>query len=143
MKPTRQWWVILTRKKVGDFHLQIDTTTLFAALEVLQGKVVGQCYARHRHQEFLKFLKRLDQEFPPEFVSGRSKLAEKGQMKTGHFESGIAQGAAQAALLRDEPTQREPATFHRHAGGQRLVGAQDCPRTGHPSGNRRPVFAPA
>jgi transposase len=40
------------------------TTTLFAALEVLQGKVVGQCYGRHRHQEFLKFLKRLDQEFP-------------------------------------------------------------------------------
>lgn len=39
------------------------TTTLFAALEVAQGKVVGQCYARHRHQEFLKFLKHLDQEF--------------------------------------------------------------------------------
>jgi transposase len=42
------------------------TTTLFAALEVAQGKVVGQCYARHRHQEFLKFLNRLDQEFPGE-----------------------------------------------------------------------------
>jgi len=40
------------------------TTTLFAALEVLQGKVIGQCYERHRHQEFLKFLRRLDQEFP-------------------------------------------------------------------------------
>lgn len=40
------------------------TTTLFAALEVAEGKVVGQCYARHRHQEFLKFLQRLDQEFP-------------------------------------------------------------------------------
>ena len=40
------------------------TTTLFAALEVAQGKVVGQCYARHRHQEFIKFLKRLDEEFP-------------------------------------------------------------------------------
>ena len=40
------------------------TTTLFAALEVAQGKVIGQCYARHRHQEFLRFLKRLDQEFP-------------------------------------------------------------------------------
>jgi len=39
------------------------TTTLFAALEVAEGKVVGQCYARHRHQEFLKFLKRLDEEF--------------------------------------------------------------------------------
>ena len=40
------------------------TTTLFAALDVLQGRVIGQCYERHRHQEFLKFLRRLDQEFP-------------------------------------------------------------------------------
>lgn len=42
------------------------TTTLFAALELAQGKVIGHCYARHRHQEFLKFLKRLDAEFPAE-----------------------------------------------------------------------------
>jgi transposase len=42
------------------------TTTLFAALEIAQGKVVGQCYAHHRHQEFLKFLARLDREFPPD-----------------------------------------------------------------------------
>jgi transposase/transcriptional regulator with XRE-family HTH domain len=40
------------------------TTTLFAALEVLQGRVIGQCFARHRHQEFLRFLRRLNQEFP-------------------------------------------------------------------------------
>src|SRR5207244_2603586 len=40
------------------------TTNLFAALEVLEGRVIGQCFARHRHQEFLKFLRRLDQEFP-------------------------------------------------------------------------------
>jgi transposase len=40
------------------------TTTLFAALETLQGKVVGQCYQRHRHQEFLSFLRTLDQQFP-------------------------------------------------------------------------------
>jgi len=42
------------------------TTTLFAALEIAQGKVVGQCYARHRHQEFIKFLNRLNEEFPGE-----------------------------------------------------------------------------
>lgn len=42
------------------------TTCLFAALEVLQGKVIGQCYSRHRHQEFLRFLHRLDAEFPGE-----------------------------------------------------------------------------
>ena len=40
------------------------TTTLFAALETLQGKVVGECHERHRHQEFLKFLRLLDSEFP-------------------------------------------------------------------------------
>jgi len=39
------------------------TTTLFAALEVLEGRVIGQCFERHRHQEFLQFLRRLDQEF--------------------------------------------------------------------------------
>jgi transposase len=42
------------------------TTTLFAALNVLEGKVIGQCHARHRHQEWLRFLRRLDEEFPPE-----------------------------------------------------------------------------
>ena len=40
------------------------TTPLFAALELLQGQVVGECYPRHGHQEFLKFLRRLDEEFP-------------------------------------------------------------------------------
>jgi transposase len=36
------------------------TTTLFAALDVLQGKVVGHCTHRHRHQEFIRFLTALD-----------------------------------------------------------------------------------
>jgi transposase len=40
------------------------TTTLFAALSMLDGKVIGQCVPRHRHQEFLKFLRCLDGEFP-------------------------------------------------------------------------------
>jgi transposase len=40
------------------------TTTLFAALSLLDGRVIGQCVPRHRHQEFLKFLRRLDREFP-------------------------------------------------------------------------------
>ena len=40
------------------------TTCLFAALEVLQGKVIGECFTRHRHQEFLRFLRRIDAEFP-------------------------------------------------------------------------------
>jgi transposase len=42
------------------------TTTLFAALNVLDGKVIGECHGRHRHHEWLKFLRRLDAEFPPQ-----------------------------------------------------------------------------
>src|SRR6267154_2523174 len=38
------------------------TTTLFAALNVLEGKVIGQCIARHRHQEFIRFLNRINRE---------------------------------------------------------------------------------
>ena len=40
------------------------TTTLFAALDVLKGEVIGQCMPRHRHQEFLKFLKSIDRATP-------------------------------------------------------------------------------
>jgi transposase len=40
------------------------TTTLFAALDILTGKVIGQCLPRHRHEEFLVFLKTIDAEIP-------------------------------------------------------------------------------
>jgi len=40
------------------------TTTLFAALSLLDGKVIGDCMGRHRHQEFIRFLKRIDSETP-------------------------------------------------------------------------------
>lgn len=41
------------------------TTTLFAALSMLDGKVIGDCMPRHRHQEFIRFLKKIDAETPP------------------------------------------------------------------------------
>lgn len=44
------------------------TTTLFAALDMLEGKVIGQCQPHHRHQEWLKFLRRLDREYPAELT---------------------------------------------------------------------------
>jgi hypothetical protein len=40
------------------------TTTLFAALDVLTGAVIGQCLPRHRHEEFLKFLRTIDNQVP-------------------------------------------------------------------------------
>jgi len=40
------------------------TTTLFAALSMLDGTVIGDCMPRHRHQEFIRFLKRIDTDTP-------------------------------------------------------------------------------
>lgn len=40
------------------------TTTLFAALSMLDGQVIGDCMPRHRHQEFIRFLKKIDADTP-------------------------------------------------------------------------------
>jgi transposase len=40
------------------------TTTLFAAFDVLEGKVIGRCMQRHRHQEFIRFLNAVEREVP-------------------------------------------------------------------------------
>ena len=42
------------------------TTTLFAALNVLDGKVIGQCMSRHRHHEFIRFLNKINRQTPAE-----------------------------------------------------------------------------
>jgi transposase len=45
-------------------YIRHGTTTLFAALDVVGGTVTGQCMQRHRHQEFLRFLNRLERDIP-------------------------------------------------------------------------------
>jgi transposase len=57
MKPGRAGTMTHDYKRNG-------TTTLFAALDVLTGSVIGQCLPRHRHVEFLKFLRTIDREVP-------------------------------------------------------------------------------
>ena len=57
----------LPMKKGGSETMAHDykrngTTTLLAALEVATGKVLGTCFPKHRHEEFLAFLKTLDKE---------------------------------------------------------------------------------
>jgi transposase len=42
------------------------TTTLFAAFNVLDGRVIGQCMSRHRHQEFIRFLNKINRRTPPD-----------------------------------------------------------------------------
>ena len=57
MKPGRAGTMTHDYKRHG-------TTTLFAALDVLTGTVIGQCLPRHRHTEFVRFLKTIDREVP-------------------------------------------------------------------------------
>jgi putative transposase len=45
-------------------YIRHGTTTLFATLNIASGEVIGQCKPRHRHQEFLQFLKQVEQNVP-------------------------------------------------------------------------------
>ena len=53
----------LPESRTADY-VRHGTTTLFAALEVATGKVVDACYDRHRHQEFLRFLRQVAKAYP-------------------------------------------------------------------------------
>jgi hypothetical protein len=53
------------------------TTTLFAALDVLEGKVIGRCMQRHRHQEFIRFLNTLEANVLTEKMSTLSSTITK------------------------------------------------------------------
>jgi transposase len=53
----------IPEKQTHDY-VRHGTTTLFAALEVATGKVTDACYPRHRHEEFLKFLRQVARAYP-------------------------------------------------------------------------------
>jgi transposase len=51
-------------EKATHDYVRHGTTTLFAALEVATGQVTDACYPKHRHQEFLRFLKKVAAAYP-------------------------------------------------------------------------------
>lgn len=54
-------------KTVTHDYKRHGTTTLFAALNILKGEVIGHCTARHRHEEFIAFLNQIDQAVAKEY----------------------------------------------------------------------------
>ena len=50
-------------RRTHDYYRH-GTTSLFAALDIATGKVIGRCHKQHRHQEFLRFLAQIDREVP-------------------------------------------------------------------------------
>ena len=99
------------------------TTTLFAALEVAQGKVIGQCYARHRHQEFLKFLQRLDAEFTGEVklhvVMDRRPWAGRSAQPAGRRSAGDSAHLRKSARSMGPQTAAAQRTNQSRGGGPR------------------------
>lgn len=70
------------------------TTTLFAALDVATGKVIGRCSPRHRAKEFLAFLKQIDAEIPPDrdvhvvldnYATHKTPAVKRWQVKNPRF----------------------------------------------------------
>jgi transposase len=55
-----------TPARMSHDYVRHGTTTLFAALDVASGSVIAHSYRRHRHQEFLRFLKTIDAAVPKE-----------------------------------------------------------------------------
>ena len=62
---------------VAHGYIRHGTTTPFAALDVATGRVLAQCKARHRHQEFLSFLRHIDANVPPGLDPGSEPIPSR------------------------------------------------------------------
>jgi transposase len=71
----------LPEQRTNDYERH-GTTSLFAALDIATGKVIGECHRRHRHQEFLRFMERIDSTLPPDAGEIHLVLDNYGTHKT-------------------------------------------------------------
>ena len=81
------------------------STTLFAALNVLEGKIIGRCMQRHRHQEFIRFLNTIEADIP----NGKMIDVVRRRLKRGVFRSIVDVQAAINRFLRE--TNEHPRPF--------------------------------
>jgi hypothetical protein len=98
IQPVRPVLLDRAEQRTHDY-VQDGTTTLFAALEVATGRVTDQCHSRHRHQEFLAFLKlvarhpRVQLHFTPTSASWLNlvevffSIVERQPLRRGDFAS--------------------------------------------------------
>jgi transposase len=107
------------------------TTTLFAALDIATGKVIGECLARHRADEFLAFLKTIDRQTPAHldlhlildnYATHTDCEALAGKTQTLHpalhADVLLLAQPRRAALRRNHPTTYKARYFPRRRGTQ-------------------------
>ena len=119
------------------------TTTLFAALNLLDGKVIGHCMKRHRHQEFIRFLNRIDRQTLPyldihliidNYATHKTPAVKRWLKKPPalphpfHPDIGLLAQHGRALLRRDHP-KTHPA---RRLQKRRRVGAGHLRLSRHP-----------
>lgn len=71
----------LPEQRTSDYERH-GTTSLFAALDIATGKVIGNCHRRHRHQEFLKFMELVDSQLAADAQEVHLVLDNYGTHKT-------------------------------------------------------------
>ena len=71
----------LPEQRTNDYERH-GTTSLFAALDIATGKMIGKCHRRHRHQEFLRFMELVDATLPSETNEVHMVLDNYGTHKT-------------------------------------------------------------
>ncbi len=71
----------LPEQRTSDYERH-GATSLFAALDIATGKVIGNCHRRHRHQEFIKFMELVDSKLPAEAKEVHLVLDNYGTHKT-------------------------------------------------------------
>jgi hypothetical protein len=98
-------------------YIRNGTTPLFAALNVLEGTVIGRCMQRHRHQEFIRFLNA---------VEGFFAKHTKRRLKRGVFHSLVALQEAINRFVAEANADPRPFRWTKHP--DRIIAAA---RRGH------------
>jgi transposase len=115
------------------------TTTLFAALDVASGMVIGECKPRHRATEFLEFLKKIDRETPAHLdlhliadnYATHKTPAVKRWLKRHprfhlHFTPTSSSQSRRTAVRRDHPPAHPARYVHKRTGAYRSDRTLDC-----------------
>jgi DDE superfamily endonuclease len=120
-------------------YVRHGTTSLFAALDVASGFVVGKCYKRHRAVEFLKFLKEIDAQVP-EGLDVHIVMDNYATHKTPKIKAWLARRPHNHVHLRRLP---------RHGSIRSSAGSLNSPESRSsevstaPSGSSRPTSVPS
>lgn len=122
----------LPERRIHDY-VRNGATTLFAAFEIATGEVTGLCQGRHRHQEFLRFLKHLARAYPEQqlhlvmdnYAAHKRRRTDRSDPKVHRRLERPRPPIRMDQDRRRNPQQSKPSTYFKHA----TLGAVCCGAT--------------